>query len=179
MGFDNLVDPDPSMERATATRRDQHAKPTPLIARSGWIVTAAACLVFLASITSPPRLMDDVDAVQAQVARTMLASGDWVTAHLDGVAYLEKAPLNYWMMAVAYRIFGVHDWAARLPHALAVVLLCWVTYRFGRWAFDETAGFYAGIVLSTCIGLFLLRYAPLSFFVFSKKNSHDSAKADD
>ena len=99
--------------------------------------------------------MDDVDAVQAQAARNMLASGDWVTARLDGVAYLEKAPLNYWMIAVAYRIFGVHDWSARLPHALVVVLLCWITYRFGRWAFDETAGLYAGIALSTCAGLFL------------------------
>ena len=99
--------------------------------------------------------MDDVDAVQAQVARNMLASGDWVTARLDGVAYLEKAPLNYWMMAVAYRIFGVHDWAARLPHALAIVLLCWITYRFGRWAFGETAGLYTGLALSTCVGLFL------------------------
>ncbi len=143
------------MEQAAATRRDQYAKPTLRIARPGWIVTAAACLVFLVSIGSPPRLMDDVDAVQAQAARTMLASGDWVTARLDGVAYLEKAPLNYWMMAIAYRIFGVHDWAARLPHALAVVLLCWVTYRFGRWAFNETAGLYAGIALSTCAGLFL------------------------
>ena len=143
------------MEQATAARRDSSAKPTLRIAQPGWIVTAAACLVFLASIGSPPRLMDDVDAVQAQAARTMLASGDWVTARLDGVAYLEKAPLNYWMMAVAYRIFGVRDWAARLPHALAVVLLCWVTYRFGRWAFDETAGLYAGLALSTCAGLFL------------------------
>jgi 4-amino-4-deoxy-L-arabinose transferase-like glycosyltransferase len=59
------------------------------------------------------------------------------------------------MIAVAYRIFGVHDWAARLPHALAVMLLCWVTFRFGRWAFDETAGLYAGIALSTSVGLFL------------------------
>src|ERR1700719_2577464 len=143
------------MERAAAARSDHHSKPTLRIAPSGWIVTAAACLVFLVSIASPPRLMDDVDAVQAQAARNMLASGDWVTARLDGVAYLEKAPLNYWMMAVAYRIFGVHDWAARLPHALAVVLLCWITYRFGRWAFDETAGLYAGLALSTCVGLFL------------------------
>jgi len=99
--------------------------------------------------------MDDVDAVQAQAARNMLASGDWVTARLDGVAYLEKAPLNYWMIAVAYRIFGVHDWAARLPHALAVILLCWLTYRFGRWAFDETTGLYAAVALSTSVGLFL------------------------
>ncbi|MGZ4787706.1 MAG: ArnT family glycosyltransferase [Terriglobales bacterium] len=99
--------------------------------------------------------MDDVDAVQAEIARNMLQSGDWVTARLDGVAYLEKAPLVYWAMAASYRLFGVHDWAARLPLALCVVLLCWVTYRFGRWAFDEDAGLYAGLALSTCVGLWL------------------------
>ncbi|MGA8735029.1 MAG: glycosyltransferase family 39 protein [Terriglobales bacterium] len=143
------------MEPVAAARTDQHAKPAFRIFRPDWIVLAAASLVFLLSIASPPHLMDDVDAVQAQAARNMLASGDWVTARLDGVAYLEKAPLNYWMIAVAYRIFGVHDWAARLPHALAVLLLCWLTYRFGRWAFGEAAGLYAGIALSTCVGLFL------------------------
>jgi 4-amino-4-deoxy-L-arabinose transferase-like glycosyltransferase len=99
--------------------------------------------------------MDDVDAVQAQIARNMLASGDWVTARLNGVAYLEKSPLVYWMLAVSYRVFGVHDWAARLPLALAVVLLCWVTYRFGCWAFNHEAGLYAGIALATSVGLFL------------------------
>ncbi len=137
------------------TAADRSNNAASLISRSDWIVLAVASLIFLISLGSPPRLMDDVDAVQAQAARTMLASGDWVTARLDGVAYLEKAPLNYWMMAVAYEIFGVHDWTARLPHALAVVLLCWVTYRFGRWAFGETAGLYAGLALSASIGLFL------------------------
>jgi Dolichyl-phosphate-mannose-protein mannosyltransferase len=107
------------------------------------------------NIASPPRLMDDVDAVQAQIARNMLVSGDWATARLDGVAYLEKAPLVYWMMAASYKIFGVHDWAARLPLALVVVLLCFVTYRFGRWAFDNQAGMFAGIILATSVGLFL------------------------
>lgn len=99
--------------------------------------------------------MDDVDAVQAQIARNMLQSGNWVTAHLDGVAYLEKSPFIYWMIAVSYRLFGVHDWSARLPLALCCILLCWVLYRFGRWAFDETTGVYAGVVLATCVGLYL------------------------
>ena len=99
--------------------------------------------------------MDDVDAVQAQIARNMLTSKDWVTARLDGVAYLEKAPLVYWMMAVSYEIFGVHDWAARLPLAFSAVALCWITFRFGRWAFGEEAGLYAGVVLATSAGLFL------------------------
>ena len=99
--------------------------------------------------------MDDVDAVQATIARNMLSSGDWITARLDGVAYLEKSPLIYWMMAVTYRVFGVHDWAARLPLALSVILLCWVTYRFARWAFGDEAGLYSGLALATCAGLFL------------------------
>ena len=99
--------------------------------------------------------MDDVDAVQAQIARNMLQSGDWVTARLDGVAYLEKSPLKYWLMATSYMVFGVHDWAARIPLALATVLLCWVTTRFGAWAFGWRAGTYSGIVLATSVGLFL------------------------
>lgn len=99
--------------------------------------------------------MDDVDAVQAQIARNMLDSGDWVIAHLDGVPYLEKSPVIYWLIAISFRIFGVHDWAARIPVALAAVLLAWVTYRYGRWAFEERAGYYAGVALATCVGLFL------------------------
>jgi 4-amino-4-deoxy-L-arabinose transferase-like glycosyltransferase len=99
--------------------------------------------------------MDDVDAVQAQIARNMFHSGDWVTARLNGIAYLEKSPLVYWMMGASYRCFGVRDWAARLPLAMAVVALCWVTYRFGRWAFGEDAGLYAGLALATSTGLFL------------------------
>ena len=90
--------------------------------------------------------MDDVDAVQAQIARNMLTSGDWVTARLDGVAYLEKSPLIYWMMAVSYELFGVHDWAARIPVALSSIGLCWLTAAFGVWAFGKRAGFYAGLV---------------------------------
>lgn len=121
----------------------------------GICVALAASLVFCLNAISPPRLMDDVDAVQAQIARTMLQTGDWVTARLDGVAYLEKSPLIYWLMAASYRILGVHDWAARLPLAALTVLLCWITYRVGRWGFGSRAGVYSGIVLATSTGLYL------------------------
>lgn len=119
------------------------------------IVILFAVAVYFGCIVSPPGLMDDVDAVQAQIARNMLDSGDWVTARLNGVAYLEKSPLIYWSIAVSYAVFGIHDWAARIPLALGVVLLCWLTARFARWAFNETAGLYAGLILATCIGLWL------------------------
>src|SRR5207244_2456201 len=61
----------------------------------------------------------------------------------------------YWMMATSYAMFGVHDWAARLPLALAAVLLCWVVYRYARWAFDDAAALYSGLALATSAGLFL------------------------
>jgi 4-amino-4-deoxy-L-arabinose transferase-like glycosyltransferase len=119
------------------------------------IVVFFAAAVYLGCILSPPSLMDDVDAVQAQIARNMLNSGDWVTARLDGVPYLEKPPLLYWMIALSYKIFGVHDSAARIPVALSAIALCWTTAAFGLWAFGKRAGFYAGLCMSTCIGLFL------------------------
>jgi len=99
--------------------------------------------------------MDDVDAVQAQIARNMLDSGDWVTGRLDGIAYLEKSPLKYWLIEIAFRLFGVHDWVARLPVSLAAVILCWLTFRIGAWAFSLRAGFYAGLAMATSAGLFL------------------------
>src|SRR5260370_17759862 len=120
-----------------------------------WIVTLVAALIFIGCMISPPSLMDDVDAVQAQIGRNMLDSGDWVTARLDGVAYLEESPLKYWSIATSFAIFGVHDWSARLPMTLFAILLCWVTARFAAWAFSELAGLYAGLVLSSSIGLFL------------------------
>jgi 4-amino-4-deoxy-L-arabinose transferase-like glycosyltransferase len=118
-------------------------------------VLLVAGTIYLGCVVSPPSLMDDVDAVQAQISRNMLTSGDWVTARLDGVVYLEKAPFVYWAMAASYVIFGAHDWAARIPIALSAIGLCWLTAAFGAWAFGRLAGFYAGLCMATCIGLFL------------------------
>jgi 4-amino-4-deoxy-L-arabinose transferase-like glycosyltransferase len=121
----------------------------------GLAVALIAAAIYLGCIVSPPSLMDDVDAVQAQIARNMLDSGDWVTARLDGVAYLEKAPLIYWLIAICYKIFGVHDGAARIPVALSAIGLAWLTAAMGVWAFGRRAGFYAGLSMATCVGLFL------------------------
>jgi len=119
------------------------------------VLMIVAAIVFFGCIISPPALMDDVDAVHGQMARNMVQSGDWVIAHLDGVPYMEKAPLPYWLIAICYLLMGVHDWVARTPTALAAVLLCFITARYGAWAFGRRAGFYAGVALATSIGLFL------------------------
>jgi len=119
------------------------------------VVILIAAAVYLGCTVSPPSLQDDVDAVQAQIAKTMLVTGDWVTARLDGVLYLEKAPLIYWFIAASYRLFGVYDWAARIPVALASILLAFLTAAFGTWAFGKRAGLYAGLCIGSCVGLFL------------------------
>ncbi|MGA2115227.1 MAG: glycosyltransferase family 39 protein [Bryobacteraceae bacterium] len=119
-------------------------------------VVLVAAAIYLGCIVSPPSLQDDVDAVQAQIARNMLTSGDWVTARLDGVAYLEKAPLIYWLIAIFFRMLGPFDWVARLPVALSAVGLAWLTAAFARWAFGEgRAALYSGLAIATSIGLFL------------------------
>ena len=99
--------------------------------------------------------MDDVDAVQAQISRNMLASGDWVTARLDGIVYLEKAPLIYWLMAICFKVLGPYDWVARIPVVLSAIAAALLTAGFGFWAFGKRAGYYAGLCMATCIGLFL------------------------
>jgi len=123
--------------------------------RHALIVLLFAAAIYVPALLAPPHLMDDVDSVQAQIARNMLESGDWVTARLDGVAYLEKSPLKYWMMAASYAVFGVHDWAARLIVVASVLALCRLVFAFGRWAFGETEGLYAGLAMATSVGLFL------------------------
>ena len=104
---------------------------------------------------SPPSLMDDVDAAVAQIARNMVTSGDWVTPRADGIAFLEKPAMFYWPIAVSFKIFGIHDWAARIPFALSAVGLACLTCAFGTWAFGRKAGLCAGLSIGTCVGLFL------------------------
>ena len=119
------------------------------------LVLLVAALVFIGCLISPPSLMDDVDAVQASIAHNMLQSGDWVTPHLNGVKYMEKPPLKYWLIAIFFKLFGVRDTVARLPLAIINVLLCWLTARIGFWAFGAKSGLFAGLVLATSLGLFL------------------------
>jgi 4-amino-4-deoxy-L-arabinose transferase-like glycosyltransferase len=92
--------------------------------------------VYLGSLFSPP-LLDDADSTHAEAAREMFASADYVTLHVNGVRYLEKAPLPYWLVAASYHIFGVNEFATRLPMALSVLFLGLLALLWGRRAFGE------------------------------------------
>ena len=102
-----------------------------------------------------PALLDDADSVHAEAAREMLLRHDWVTLHINGIRYLEKAPLLYWGMAASFRAFGVSEWSARLPLALSVLALLLAAYRLGRRVFGAEGGLYAALALGACFGIYI------------------------
>ena len=143
------------IEIATGQERQQSLLVRRIEEHYQLVVIVFAALIFLGYLLHAPALLDDADSTQAAIGRTMLESGDWVTARLNGLAYLDKSPLIYWAIAGSYAVFGVHDWAARIPIALGAILLGWVTARLAAWAFGKRAGLYAGLALASSAGLFL------------------------
>ena len=128
--------------------------PQGLRAASYWALAIVFAAVYCGSLFSPA-LLDDADSTHAEAAREMFVSGDYVTLHVNGVRYLEKAPLPYWLVAISYHIFGVNEFASRLPMALSVLLLGGLAVVWGRRAFGERAGIYAGVFVYTAAGVFL------------------------
>ena len=100
-------------------------------------------------------LLDDADTVHAEAAREMLQRHDWVTLYVNGVRYLEKAPLMYWGVATSYTLFGISEWSTRFPLMLGVLAMILATYGLGRRVFGEEGGFDSGLVLTTALGPFL------------------------
>jgi 4-amino-4-deoxy-L-arabinose transferase-like glycosyltransferase len=119
-----------------------------------------------------PGLLDDVDSVYIQIAREMLQRHDFVTPTIDGIRFFDKPPLMYWMAAGSMHLFGIHDWAARLPLALGVLALLLAVYALGirfypgtqlppsaqdpsPCAQQDRGGLYAALAMATAIGPYL------------------------
>jgi 4-amino-4-deoxy-L-arabinose transferase-like glycosyltransferase len=110
-----------------------------------------------------PGLLDDVDSVYIEIAREMLHRHDYVTPYINGIRFFDKPPLMYWMAAGSMHLFGIHDWAARLPLALAVLALLLAVYALGIRLFaaispsqsPDRGGFYAALALATSVGPYL------------------------
>jgi hypothetical protein len=100
-------------------------------------------------------MMDDVDSEHSQIAVEMLQRHDYVTMYVDGVRYLEKAPLPYWIMAGIYKVFGVSEFSARLELALFALATVVAVFLMGRRIAGEEAGFYAALALGTAIGPYI------------------------
>ncbi|MGE5190473.1 MAG: glycosyltransferase family 39 protein [Gemmatimonadota bacterium] len=116
---------------------------------------AAVVLLYLSSLGTMPLLEPD-EARYAEIPREMIASGDYVTPRLNGVAYLEKPPLFYWGNALSIRLFGETEFAARFFTAAVSAAGILLTYWMGATLCGWRTGLYAAIVLSTSLYYYVI-----------------------
>jgi 4-amino-4-deoxy-L-arabinose transferase-like glycosyltransferase len=109
------------------------------------VLSAAVCMAHLGSFG----LWEPDEARYAEIAREMLQSGNLLVPHLNYVAYVEKPPLLYWLTTLSFWIFGVSEFAARLPVALSAITGILATYFFALRAFGRRHAILAAAILTT------------------------------
>ncbi len=126
-------------------------------------ILVSAWLILQVGGLFTPGLLDDVDSIYIEIAREMLRRHDFVTPYINGIRFFDKPPLMYWMAAGSMHLFGVHDWAARIPLALGTLALLLSVYALGIRLFSDISplahpdrgGFYAALAMATSIGPYL------------------------
>lgn len=127
---------------------------TPSLWGAWALLFAIFAAVQFASLFTPP-LLDDADASHAEAVQHMAESGDWVTLKVNGIRYLEKPPLPYWIAAVLFHVFGENTFAIHLPNALSMLACAWIAWLWAGRAWGRRAAFYSALGILTAIGPFL------------------------
>jgi 4-amino-4-deoxy-L-arabinose transferase-like glycosyltransferase len=140
--------------------------------RERWIYRALAALLallWLATLAARPLFNPD-EGRYAEIPREMLSGGDWVIPHLNGLAYIEKPPLQYWATALSFRLLGPSEFAARLYSALTAlgtILLAWLAARrlWGLEAGWRAAAVLSGMLMFVVLGQLLTLDMSLTFYM--------------
>ncbi len=119
------------------------------------LLLALAVWGFFSALGAAPLLDDPNEAEYAEVAREMVESGDWITPRLNYVLFLNKPPLAYWLIGLSDLAFGINEYAARLPSAVAGLVIVTLLVQLGTLLFDVETGLLAGFVLIATAGFFL------------------------
>lgn len=105
-----------------------------------YLLIAVMGLLFFVPYLGEVHLFDWDEINFAEAAREMIATGDYFTVRIDYQPFHEKPPLFIWMQALSMNIFGVNEFAARLPNAITGILTLLLVFRFGSKLFDERFG---------------------------------------
>ncbi len=121
--------------------------------RSTWLtdsffIIIAIAVFYFFCLGSYPLFTPD-EGRYSEVAREMLASGDFITPHVNGIVFLDKPILYYWMQALSMHSFGISEWAIRFFPALFGLLGSLMVYLAGRYLFDRRTGLISAVILGT------------------------------
>lgn len=122
----------------------------------GATLISACALVYLCGWHIP---LMEIDAIQyANIAREMLKTGHFLEIYDRGKDYLDKPPMLFWISALSMKIFGVSDWAYRLPSYLFALLAVYSTYKLAALFYKKEIAMVSAIVLASCQALFLITH---------------------
>jgi 4-amino-4-deoxy-L-arabinose transferase-like glycosyltransferase len=126
-----------------------------------WFLFIGLGVLFLYGFNTLPLLGPD-EPRYTQVARQMFDSGDWITPKLGAHPWFEKPVLLYWLMSLSFGIFGVNEFAARLPSAMSALFCVYLTFRIVKKVTDENRALLcAGILGSSA---FLIGFSHAATF---------------
>jgi 4-amino-4-deoxy-L-arabinose transferase-like glycosyltransferase len=108
-------------------------------------------------------LFDGDEAVFAEATKEMVQSGDYITPTYNGEVRYDKPIFFYWMMGLSYKVFGINEFGARFPSAVAGILLAMALFYFVRHFYSDNRALYAGLSMT----------ASLYFFVYSRASVTD------
>ncbi|BES72280.1 glycosyltransferase family 39 protein [Marinobacter nanhaiticus D15-8W] len=115
-----------------------------------WVAVLVAILASrLLSMAIFP-FVDTTEPRYAEIARLMVETNDWITPWFEaGVPFWGKPPLSFWAQAGAIKLFGLNEFALRLPSWLCIVAIVWLTWRYALVAYNERIARWSALILST------------------------------
>lgn len=136
-----------------------------------WHLLALASLLYLPFL-GVVHLFDWDEINFAEAAREMLVTGNYLDVQIDYKLFWEKPPLFIWMQAICMKIFGVNEFAARLPNALAGLVTLAVLYKMGSHVKNKTFGLlWASMYLCSILPFFYFKSGIIdpwfNLFIFS------------
>ena len=120
-----------------------------------WLLAAAVVFFLFYQLGGAP-LYEPDEGRNAEKAREILVLNDWITPHENFHTVLDKPVFYYWLVALSYKLFGVSEWSARLPSALAAMACAWLVFYFARARWGRWEAFWAVLILLTSTEFFLL-----------------------
>lgn len=112
------------------------------------LILLAFCIVWFYALGARTLVPTD-EGRYAEIAREMAVSGDWITPRLNGIKYFSKPPLQMWINALTFRLFGLGEWQARLWTGLCGLFGIVLTAYAGQRVFNRRVGLFAGVVLAS------------------------------